>query len=284
VNALRLLKTSTFQLAAVYIGLFAASVLVMLAFVYWSTIGYMSNQTDSTIDAEILGLAEIYRRGGLPGLTQVIGERIRHDPDRRSLYLFATQDFRPLGGNLPSWPGAITAGEGWVNFTFESESGLKPARGRIFGFAGGLRLLVARDISELESTESLLLKAYVWGMVLALGLALLGGFLMSASVTRRIEAINQTSREIMTGRLHQRMPVHGTDDEFDQLARNLNAMLDQIDTLIESVRHVADGVAHDLRTPLTRLRSRLETLSISPELAQAPGPSWNAVSRRPTGC
>jgi len=266
VNALRLLKTSTFQLAAVYIGLFAVSVLVMLAFVYWSTIGFMSSQTDSTIEAEIQGLAETYRRGGLPGLTQLISERIQNDPDRRSLYLFASPDYRPLGGNLPNWPGTITKEDEWVNFVFESELGAKPARGRVFGFAGGLQLLVARDVSELQATENLLLKAYFWGMVLALGLALLGGFLMSASVTRRIEAINQTSREIVTGRLHQRMPVRGTGDEFDHLATNLNAMLDKIDLLIESVRHVADGVAHDLRTPLTRLRSRLESLSLAPGL------------------
>ncbi|MDH3399920.1 MAG: HAMP domain-containing histidine kinase [Chromatiales bacterium] len=265
-NTLRLLKTSTFQLAAVYMGLFAVSALVMLAFVYWSTIGYMSSQTDSTIEAEIKGLADTYRRGGLQSLTGLVNERMRNDPDRTMLYLFATPDYKPLGGNLPAWPEAIPAGEGWVNFPFTDNGTESTARGRIFGVSGNLRLLVAMDIADLQATESLLMTAYLWGMALALVLALLGGALMSASVTRRIEVINQTSREIMSGRLHQRMPLKGTHDEFDQLASNLNDMLEQIDVLVESVRHVADGVAHDLRTPLTRLRSKLERLSIGPGL------------------
>jgi signal transduction histidine kinase len=247
-------------------GLFAVSALLMLAFVYWSTIGYMSSQTDSTIEAEIKGLADTYRRGGLKSLTGLVNERMANDPDRTMLYLFATPDYKPLGGNLPVWPDAVPTGDGWVNFTLE-EGGVKgTARGRIFGVSGNLRLLVAMDIANLQATESLLLKAYVWGMALALVLALLGGFLMSVSVTRRIEAINQASREIMNGRLHRRMPLRGTNDEFDQLATNLNEMLEQIDVLVESVRHVADGVAHDLRTPLTRLRSKLERLAIGPGL------------------
>ena len=265
-NALRLLKTSTFQLAAVYMGLFAVSALVMLAFVYWSTIGYMSSQTDSTIEAEIKGLADTYRRGGLKSLAGLVNERMANDPDRTMLYLFATNEYKPLGGNLPAWPEAVPTGDGWVNFTLGENGAVSTARGKVFGVRGNLRLLVAMDIAALQATESLLLKAYVWGMALALVLALLGGVLMSASVTRRIETINQASREIMSGRLHRRMPLRGTNDEFDQLASNLNAMLEQIDLLVESVRNVADGVAHDLRTPLTRLRSKLERLAIAPGL------------------
>jgi signal transduction histidine kinase len=247
-------------------GLFAVSALLMLAFVYWSTIGYMSSQTDSTIEAEIKGLADTYRRGGLKSLTGLVNERMANDPDRTMLYLFATAEYKPLGGNLPSWPQAVPTGDGWVNFSLDDDGTTSVARGRIFGVSGNLRLLVAMDIANLQATESLLLKAYVWGMALALVLALLGGFLMSVSVTRRIEAINQTSREIMSGRLHRRMPLRGTNDEFDQLASNLNDMLEQIDLLVESVRNVADGVAHDLRTPLTRLRSKLERLAIGPGL------------------
>ena len=247
-------------------GLFAVSALVMLAFVYWSTVGYMSSQTDSTIEAEIKGLADTYRRGGLKSLAGLVNERMANDPERNMLYLFATNEYKPLGGNLPGWPEAVPTGDGWVNFTLQENGATSTARGRIFGVRGNLRLLVAMDIAALQATESLLLKAYVWGMALALVLALLGGVLMSASVTRRIETINQTSREIMSGRLHRRMPLRGTNDEFDQLAANLNAMLEQIDLLVESVRNVADGVAHDLRTPLTRLRSKLERLAIGPGL------------------
>ncbi|MEZ5564726.1 MAG: HAMP domain-containing protein [Gammaproteobacteria bacterium] len=103
-------------------------------------------------------------------------------------------------------------------------------------------------------------------MAAGFALALFGGFLMSYSVMRRIEAINRASREIMAGRLQRRMPVRGVNDEFDQLSGNLNAMLDRIDSLMEGVRSVADNIAHDLRTPLTRLRGRLERVAARPDL------------------
>ena len=143
-----------------------------------------------------------------------------------------------------------------------------PFQGQILQVQDGHRLLVAKEQGGLEATRQLINRVYILTLAIGLLLALFGGILMSSSVTRRVDAINRTSREIMAGRLQRRMPVRGINDEFDQLADNLNAMLDRIDSLIDSVRAVTDNIAHDLRTPLTRLRGRLENLARSPEISE----------------
>jgi signal transduction histidine kinase len=125
--------------------------------------------------------------------------------------------------------------------------------------AGGFRLLVGRDIRELEASQALIKQALWWGLAITIGLGLLGGLTLSRGVLRRIEQINQTSRDIMSGNLSRRVPTGGSS-EFDELATNLNAMLDEIERLMEGIKQVSDNIAHDLRTPLTRLRTRLETL------------------------
>ena len=223
------LRTSTFQLALLYMVVFATSVFLLLAFIYWRTAGFMTAQTDETIEAEIAGLAEQYRGRGVNGLITIIRERVARDPNAKSLYLLTTDEYLKLAGNLNGWP------------------------------VGGLRLLVGRDVDDLNTLKALIETAINWGMGITLALALLGGFMMSRSTTRRIEVINNTSRKIMNGHLSQRIPTRGTQDDFDQLAENLNQMLDRIVYLMEGIRHVSDSIAHDLRTPLTRLRNQLET-------------------------
>jgi signal transduction histidine kinase len=123
---------------------------------------------------------------------------------------------------------------------------------------GNLRLLVGRDVRDLERTRSLIIGALGWGLAISVGLALAGGLMMTSSMVRRIEDINDTSREIVEGDLARRIPASGAGDDFDKLVANLNGMLDRITGLMETVRQVSDNIAHDLRTPLTRLRSRLE--------------------------
>ncbi|SFR62847.1 Signal transduction histidine kinase [Marinobacter daqiaonensis] len=257
------LRTSTFQLALLYMVVFATSVFLLLAFIYWRTAGFMTAQTDETIEAEIAGLAEQYRGRGVNGLITVIRERVARDPNAKSLYLLTTDENLKLAGNLSSWPEEAQGQGGWINFTLDESLGWsgppRMARARIFEVQGGLRLLVGRDVDELNTLKELIETAINWGMGITLALALLGGFMMSRSTTRRIEVINNTSRKIMNGHLSQRIPTRGTQDDFDQLAENLNQMLDRIVYLMEGIRHVSDSIAHDLRTPLTRLRNQLET-------------------------
>lgn len=237
--------------------LFAGSVLLLLSFIYWATAGYMARQTDATIEAEITGLSEQYQRRGLAGLVTIITERIARDPNGSSIYLFAAPDYTPLAGNLSHWPQVAKTPDGWLNFQLKDKQ-LHAARARPFVLRGGLHLLVGRDIRELKEIQTLIQNAFSWGLAFTLALGLIGGLMMSWSMVRRIDAINQTSRQIMTGDLSRRIPTKGTGDDFDQLADNLNAMLDQIEKLMAGVRQVSDNIAHDLRTPLTRLRNRLE--------------------------
>jgi signal transduction histidine kinase len=246
-------------------GIFGSSALILVGYIYWQTNGYLQQQTNATISAEIRGLTEQFRQPGGPGVEAVVRDRIARDPSRSTLYLLLDAEQGPVLGNLAAWPAGELDADGWYRFTQMDRQGHPvPFQGRILQTGKGSRLLVAKEQANLAATRQLINRVYVLTLAIGLLLALFGGIVLSSSVTRRVDAINRTSREIMAGRLQRRMPVRGINDEFDQLAENLNAMLDRIDSLIDSVRAVTDNIAHDLRTPLTRLRGRLENLASQP--------------------
>ena len=263
-----LLKSSTFRLALVYMGLFGSSVLFLLGFIYWSTAAYMAHQADETIQAEIAGLAERYRSDGLTGLSSVLARRSTSRVGGNALYLLTDEFGTPLVGNLDRWPPVTPEPNGWLNFSLEHagpRDEIHPARAQPFVLEGGYRLLVGLDMQELQQTERRIVTALIWGLAITLLLALAGGTLMSRSMVRRIESINQTSSRIIHGDLSRRIPTEDSDDDFDHLAANLNRMLDRIQALMEDVRRVSDNIAHDLKTPLTRLRNSLELLGAAQE-------------------
>ena len=259
----RLLRTSTFQLALLYAGLFTVSVLVLFAFLYWTTIGSLNRQINATIEAEIAGLAEQYERQGLRGLVDVVAERASGDSGRGAVYLFADGNLRPLAGNLEGWPAGVTARGGWLQFARPTEDGVVPVRALVLGVDRNLLLLVGREIRELVQLNRTFERALLLGVAIGLVLALGGGLLMSISAQRRVSAINRTARRIIGGDLRQRVPVTGARDEYDELAVNINDMLNQIESLLTGIRHVGDSIAHDLKTPLTRLRNMLERLAVA---------------------
>jgi signal transduction histidine kinase len=260
----RLFRTSVFRLTLGYMALFALSVGALSAFIYWATLGYLDTQTDAIIEAEFNGLYEQYERTGIRGLGAIIAERMARDSDteRRSFYLLTDAVGRPLVGNanVSSWPAAAgAAGRQWVDFV-QSDSDT-PVRGLVQRVGPGFRLLVGRDIRELTAIRQVLRNASIYGITLTLALALAGGVLLAVGAERRLAELNRTTRQIMAGDLSRRAPLKGSDDEHDELAQNINAMLDQIENLLDGMRHVGDSVAHDLRGPLTRLRNRLETVA-----------------------
>jgi signal transduction histidine kinase len=264
VRAPRLLRTLAFRIVFVYIALFAVSAASLLYFTYWNTKRALVSESDQTIDAEVTGLAEQYQRLGLAGLADVILSRSNRGG--QGLYLLTDRLNRPIAGNLDSWPPFQSTQGNFVEFDYQRHLGDQlvshRARGRVFPLAGDFQLLVARDVDERYKTQKLFTTTLPWSGLLMLLLALAGGGFISRNVLTRLDSINRTSREIMAGDLSRRVPVTRAGDEFDELASNLNRMLDRTERLMRGMRDVTDSIAHDLRTPLNRLRNRLEgTLS-----------------------
>jgi signal transduction histidine kinase len=193
------------------------------------------------------------------GLSDVIRERVERDTEGRMYYLLAGPIGQPVVGNVTAWPTGVDNARGqWVDFVQRDSD--TPVRGMWLP-VGSFRLLVGRDIRELTAIRQLLRRASFYGITLTLVLALIGGVLLALSAERRLAELNRTTRQIMAGDWSRRAPLKGSDDEHDELAQNINAMLDQIENLLEGMRHVGDSVAHDLRGPITRLRNRLETVA-----------------------
>jgi signal transduction histidine kinase len=267
-NARRLVRTHAVRLATLYFLVFAFSMLGVLLFVYWTSANFVERQTEATLDAEINGLAEQYAQRGLSGLVQLVAARSAGDRGDNMLYLVTDREGTPVAGNIAVWPAGVPAHSGWLSFRIaskdEGQIETHPARGAIFIIPGGYRLLVARDIRDEAAFRDRIKTTLLWAGLVALGIGLLGGTAMSRKLLRRVELVNRTSERVMAGNLSDRVPVDGTGDEFDQLAANLNRMLDQIERLMTAMREVTDDVAHDLKTPLARLRARLELALIGP--------------------
>jgi len=256
----KLLHTSTFRFAAVYLLLFALSSGAILAYVYWNTAVLLERQTDETIEAEITGLNEQYRQGGLDALVRTVIERSGKSSD--GLYLFTNYFGRRLAGNMDGKPKEITGASGWAEFPYSvnKPGGLEHHRARAYHtqLRGGFTLIVGRDVEERLQFANLIQQTLVWALAMTAILGLVGGLLLSRNFLKRIDQIGETSRHIMAGDLSERMPVTGTGDELDRLSTSLNGMLDQIERLMTGMKEVTDNVAHDLKTPLTRLKARVE--------------------------
>jgi len=260
-----LLRSTTLRLAILYVVLFAGSVAAVLGFVHYATAGYLARQTDTAIANEVAELGNRYRQGGIQALARTISNKATTNIGRRSVYLLTDGDHNPIAGNISQWPGDAGANGGdWLEFELTgAREASQPVRARIFrlGPSEQFHLLVGRNVEAQRAFQGVIGTAMIWGIALSTGLAVVGGVVMSRSIARRLERINRTAQEVMAGDLNQRVPSRGADDEFDRLANGLNRMLDQIQYLMESVRQVSDNVAHDLRTPLTRMRWRLERLA-----------------------
>ncbi|MEQ8318963.1 MAG: HAMP domain-containing sensor histidine kinase [Rhodospirillales bacterium] len=268
--SVRLVRTSWFRMALGYAVLSIFSVTMLFALLYWNTAVFVAEQTEETIEAEITGLAEHYRQAGLFGLTEVIQERSQGQ--RLSLYLLTDPNRRPIAGNLNAWPPNTQPGE-WLDFDYQRSIGSGTvehrAHARHLVLPGGFHLLVGYDVQDQVRLERRMRQSMIWIGALALVLGLGGGLLMARHWLSRVDSVNKTAGEIMEGDMSRRVPLSGTDDELDRLARNLNDMLDRIEALMTGLRQVTDNIAHDLRSPLNRLRTRLEVTLMGDQDKQA---------------
>jgi signal transduction histidine kinase len=267
------LKSSTFKLALIAIGTFGVIVSAIFAYVYLSTISYVRSRSDRATVTEYLSLHDAYERSGRDGLIDAIRRRMTYRSFADHVYLYADPSSKELAGNLAEWPTEPAGPSGWMEFRASTPlpNATSPplVRGMFETLPGGDRLLVGRDISDLDHFTARIKLAVISSVILIFLLAAMASVLVTRRTVGRIEQINAISRAIMQTGLGQRIPLRGSNDEWDRVAENLNLMLDRIETLMGEIKQVSDNVAHDLRTPLTRMRGRLETAYHSMRASEA---------------
>lgn len=257
----KLVRTTAFRLSLTYLALSAAAAALVVGYIYWNTQNLLQRQLEQSIVAELQNLQGHYRRGGLERLTRIIVARSRTPGDR--LYYVADATGARLAGNLDSVKPDLLNASGAVEFLYnrqgEDEQRNRLAYANVINLASGYKLIVGRDIEDRREFEGVIRSALIWGLGSLTLIWLLGGIFVGRNLLQRVDDVTQTSRRIMAGDLSERLPVSGANDELDRLAQSLNLMLARIEQLMIGMREVSDNIAHDLKTPLSRLRNRVET-------------------------
>lgn len=262
-------RTTPFRLTLLFLTVFAAAASIFLGYIYGVTAGEVTGRADRAIGQEIQSLTGVYRQGGVKALNQALVERAVGD--RPFLYLLLDRTGQKITGTIEASPVEHFNGTQMsVNFkvTDTDPDGAEvrhSARGQQVRLQGGEMLFVGSDVSEAESFVLKILRA-IWGagaLVILLGLA--GGVLISRNVNDTMIGLNRVVTAVRAGNIAARAKLRGVNDEFDELALGLNDMLDRLERSMGGLRHVGDAIAHDLRSPLGRLRSRLELALIEAE-------------------
>ncbi len=251
------------RLVVANVILSSVAIALVLALVYWTAIRLIDGETRRVVDAELKGLAESYADLGILGLARAIDRRVETSEEPDAVYLLTDRFGQPLAGNLGAWPSNVDPGSGWVemNLIRTDKQQTVPIAAASIRLRGSERLLVGRDASAKNSFAGALWQAALLSLVAAILLSLAIGWLLTRVVFSRIGLISQTAGEIMSGNLSRRMPCGVANDEMDQLAQTLNAMLDRIEELVANLRMTTDSLSHDLRSPLTRLHAQIDQLS-----------------------
>jgi len=250
----KIFRTSAFRLTLLYAGIFCASFLVLFALIYWSTARHMDRQFDNTVSNEIAEIENDVANGNLGSLQQIVKGLTLHSPG--FFYLLQNRDGTVLAGNLPAMtptPGIIDRPQVLV------QGRALPLRGKGVLLKGDTFVFVGLSTKELHKMHAVVAQTFAWGFVGTIFISIVSGIFISWAMLARVEALSNVSREIVNGDLDRRIPLRGSNDEFDHLAVSLNSLLDRIQGLMDGLRQVSTDIAHDLRTPLTRLRQRIET-------------------------
>jgi len=256
----KLFRTTAFRLTLVYLFLFALFAASLLAYFAWNTRRLITDQITSTVDAEVDQISDIFARRGLRGLVYTLENRSLRPG--ANLYLITTPAGQAVAGNVASLAPGVMATTGWSETFYrrldDQDAPHHRALVRVTELSSGFRLLVGRDLEERRRLFGVVRSAAQWSVLVVMVLGLGGGIFVGRRVLRRIDAMTGTTQRIMAGDLSGRLPVGRSGDELDRLAENLNAMLERIEALMSGLKEVSDNIAHDLKTPLTRLRNRAE--------------------------
>lgn len=261
----RIARSLTFRLGLIYVALSLASTLAMFGAAYWIGVYQPLQREAKAVTAEAGQLAALDAAEGRNGLIAALDGRQRNAGKRHAFHALVAANGQALTSNLPSWPAVPISG--WRRI----EADLY-ANGEEYDYEAlvverrlgdGARLIVGRDVEDIDDRDELFATSSAWLIVVAALIAIAGSFAMSAAVGHRIDAVTRTARRVMAGSMTERIPLRGTGDDFDELAEALNQMLSRIEESVEAVRRVSDNVAHELRTPLARLHADLDELSMA---------------------
>jgi len=264
----RLIGSTPFRLTVAYMGAFVVAAALIVAYVAWRANELLTSKAIEALTAEVASLREQFQSGGPPRLVAAINERTGEPGS--GLYLLLDAGSNKLVGNLPRKPSALVPGGQGHLFSYQRPSDSMGAHERLavglsVPVSGGHTLIVARDIEDQRQFAATIGRVALWSFGLLSVLGVGAGILISRSMLARIEAVTETSRKIMAGDLSRRIELSGSGDELDRLAESLNAMLARIEELLLALREVSDNIAHDLKTPLNRLRNRAEAALRSPD-------------------
>jgi signal transduction histidine kinase len=256
----KLIRTTAFRLTLAYLFLFALFAASLLGYFAWNTRRLINEQITSTVNAETGEISDVFGRRGLRGLVSTIENRALRPG--ANLYLVTAPTGQALAGNVGSLTAGVMATSGWSETAYrrldEQDTADPRALVRVTELSGGFRLLIGRDLEERRRLFDIIANAAQWSLLVVVVLGIGGGIFVARRVLWRIDAMTGTTRRIMAGDLSGRLPVGRSGDELDRLAENLNAMLERIEALMMGLKEVSDNIAHDLKTPLTRLRNRAE--------------------------
>src|SRR3954469_14834615 len=258
----KLLRTTAFRLTLVYLAVFALFAAFVLVYFAWNTRRLITEQITETVDTEIRDLTDQFTQGGIRRLVFAIDARATRP--NSNLYLVTTAAGEGLAGNVGSLAVGVLDHIGWSETAYRrpedpDTSGIEHrALVLIMQLPGGFRLLVGRDLEERARLQEIVFAAGRWSLAVLVMLGIISGIFVTRRVLKRVDAMTDKAQTIMQGDLSGRLPIAGTNDELDRLASHLNGMLDRIEALMRGLREVSDNIAHDLKTPLTRLRNRCE--------------------------
>jgi hypothetical protein len=256
----KLVRSTAFRLTLVYLLVFAFYAAALVAYFALNTGRLITEQITETVDDEIAELTEQYTIGSWRQLTTIVENRALRPGS--SLYLVTAPSGQAIAGNVGSLGPGVIDKIGWSETVYrrldEQETAQHSALVRVTQLSGGFRLLVGRDLEERARVREIVVAAARGSLALVIVLGLAGGFFVARRVLKRFDAVTDTTQRIMAGDLSGRLPVTGIGDELDRLASNLNVMLERIEALMRGLKEVSDNIAHDLKTPLTRLRNSCE--------------------------
>lgn len=261
-----------FRFGAGYAVLLVVSATALALFLWWATAGLLDRQTQAAINADAQGLAERWSDGGIPALVVTIQDRLQQNVDDDAIYLLTDAQGNRLAGNLIGWPQGVNSTGSLYEVPVLRERMRSLALVRRYDLDGGFRLLIGRDIRVRAQLRTMLTDALLWAVIGVVVMASIGAFVIRNLFRRTLANISVVATAISNGNFSRRVKLTGSGDEFDQLATVINDMLDRIARLMDGVRQVSNAIAHDLRTPITRARGRLEEATLhakTPEDLQA---------------